>query len=231
MAFRLRTSTAVWVAVLALWALPARAQEPQPRDDPYFALKLMLGLGGSTSRGANINVNGATLNGVNGAASDNLRPTFGGGVQYMHPLHRYFALGGVFAIQSWQSRGGDTANASRNLMFDLSVAPQGRLPIGDSVELYLALPLGLSFDFWNEVSVAAAGVSVKADPALGFNLSLLAGARVALSKSVGLLAELGYTMHSFSHDVHVDVPNVISVDAASIDLTLEQLALNFGVFF
>jgi hypothetical protein len=226
-----RTSTAAWVGLLALGALPAQAQESQSRDDPYFALKLMLGLAGSASGGASINVNGATLNGANGAANDNLRPTFGGGVQYMHPLHRYFALGGVFAIQSWQSRGGDNANASRNLMFDLSVAPQGRLPIGDSVELYVALPFGLSLDYWNEVAVSTAAVTIKTDPALGFNLSLLAGARFALSKSAGLLLELGYTMHSFSHDVHVEVPNVISVNAASIDFTLEQLALNFGAYF
>lgn len=228
---QLHTWTTVWVAAVVLWTLPARAQESQRRDDPYFALKLMLGLGGTVSTGgANVTVAGATISG-NGSASDNLRPTFGGGVQYMHPLHRYFALGGVLAAQSWQSRAGDDANASRNLMFDLSIVPQGRLPISDSIELYLALPIGLSLDAWNEASVSAAGVTVNADHALGLNLSLLAGARFALSKSVGLLLELGYTMHSFSHDVHVQIPNVLGVTVASVDLTLEQVALNFGVFF
>jgi hypothetical protein len=220
--------------IAALLGTPARAQQAPSRDDSYFAAKLMLGVGGTAGTSGG-NVAGLT---VNASASDDLEPTYGVGAQLMHPLHRYFVLGGLFAVQSWQSNAGDNANAARNTLLDLSLVPQGRLPITHEIELYLALPLGLSLDFLNEISAYAgalgASVAVSADPAVGFNLGLLFGVRFALAKSFGLLAELGYTRHGFSHDLkgQVSIPVIATAGVSTnIDYTLQQVALNLGVFF
>lgn len=211
-------------------------------DSAYFAVKPMLGVGGTMSTGgsatAGVNLNSINIGGgvaVTGSGSDKLRLSYGGGAQYMHPLHRYFALGGLFAAQSWQSRAGNSTNASRNLLLDLSLVPQGKLAVSDTIELYISVPIGLTVDFFNQASLSAAGLSVSADTGVGYNLSLLFGARFALSRAVGLLAEIGYTRHAFSHDIRVDAPNIpgfmLSGTVANIDLTLEQIALNVGVFF
>jgi hypothetical protein len=208
------------------------AQETKSQDDPYGLVKLMLGVSGKmSSSGGSANVAGITATASGASVSDNLRVTFGGGAQYMHPLHRYFVLGGLFSAQSWQSSSQHSAGGGRNLMLDLAVVPQGRLPITDTIELYIGLPLGVTLDFLNGPSVMAAGVNVSGkDTAVGFNLSAVFGARFALSKSVGLLAEIGYALHAFSHDITVAVP-VVGTVSASADITLEQLALNAGVFF
>jgi hypothetical protein len=230
---QLRSMTLVALASLSLLTAqaPAHAQEQAPQqssslDGPYFAIELMLGAGGTLSTGS-VSAAGVT---VNASGSDDLRLTFGGGAEYMHPLHRYFALGGRFGIASWQSRGEHNAGASRNLMLDLSLVPQGRLPITSTIELYLGVPIGLTVDFLNSVSASVTGLaSVKADPGFGLNLGLLLGARFALSKNVGLFTELGYGLHKFSHTLSVQALGVSA--SGNMSLTLEQIALNFGVFF
>jgi hypothetical protein len=234
-----RASAAVVLCLWVAFASGVRAQQTPSQDkssmdEGYFAAKLMLGFAGTVGA-TNNNVAGAN---VSASSSDKLRPTFGGGAQYMHPLHRYFVLGGLFAGHSWQNRNGGNAGTSRNTMLDLAIVPEGRLPITREVELYLALPVGVSLDFWNgpKAYFAAAGlvnIDVSADTAVGFNLGLLFGARFALSRAFGLLAEVGYTLHSFSHDINVQA-NVAGFSAggsASVDLTLEQLAVNLGVYF
>jgi len=218
--------------VCLLVSTTAAAQQTESRDDPYGLVKLLLGVAGSvSSSGGSANVGGVTATSTGTSASDDLRLTFGGGAQYMHPLHRYFVLGGLFSVQSWQSRGQHNAGNGRSLMLDLDVVPQGRLPITNDIELYIGLPIGLTVDFLNGPTAMAAGVNVSGkDTAVGFNFSAVFGARFALSKSVGLLAEVGYVLHSFSHDIKVTAP-IVGTVTASAHLPLEQLALNAGVFF
>jgi hypothetical protein len=237
MFLRLPTSTVCFVAALVACALhtrPAAAENKTALEDPYLALKLMLGVAGSaSSSGGSVNIGGATVSSSGTSISNDLNPTFGVEAQYMVPLHRYFALGGLFAVQSWKAKG-TYANDSRNLLLDLSVVPQGKLPLTDTIELYLSVPIGLTLDFWNQasgsVTVAGVNASTSADTAVGYNLSLLFGARFGLSRSVGLLAEVGYTRHAFSHTV---TGNALGLGGGGVsaDLTLEQLALNLGVFF
>jgi hypothetical protein len=234
---RLRVSSCCIGAVLVACALPARpaaAEDKSALEDPYFAIKLLLGVTGSvSSSGGSVSVGGTTVSGNGTSVSNDLNPTFGGGAQYMYPLHRYFALGGLFAVESWKAKG-TYPSGSRNLLLDLSVVPQGKLPLTDTIELYLSVPIGLTLDFWNQVSgsvtVAGVSASTSADTAVGYNLSLLFGARFALSRSVGLLAEVGYTRHAFSHTIS---GNALGLGGAGVsaDLTLEQLALDVGVFF
>jgi hypothetical protein len=213
----LRTAVSL---VLAMWLLVpvlVHAQQTKSRDDAYFAGKLLLGVAGNADIGP---------------ADDDLETTYGLAFAYMHPLHRYFALGGEIALQSWQTELADDLNADRNVLGDLTIVPQGRLPITHDVELYLALPIGLTLDFFNGAGTLGVGGvgTVDTDPALGFTLSFLFGARFALSQSVGLLAELGYTLHSFSHDI--DARTALgSARVGNVDFDLSQLALRFGVFF
>jgi opacity protein-like surface antigen len=229
---RLRSLLSAVLAVLAIGSISAHAaaqNEPQTqsRDENYFAAKLMLGIGGEIEAGIG-----------NTSASSDAELTFGGGFAYMVPLHRYFVLGGQLSVQSWQSEAGDDANADRNLMGDLTVVPQGRLALTHDVEIYLAIPLGLSLDFLsqNQVSAGVAGLggaSVDVDPALGFTISFMAGARFWLADSFGLLAELGYSLHSFSHNVTVQAGVLGFGGGGSTDLDVDigQFALNAGLFF
>lgn len=214
---------AIALAVGLTLSAPAAAQSDSgSRDEAYFALKLMLGLAGD-----------ASVDYGNASSNDDLKLTYGGGLAYMVPLHRYFALGGQLAIQSWQTKGGDNLNTDRNVMGDLALVPQGRLPLTHDIELYIALPLGLSLDILNGASYDLLGlglVQFDADNALGFTVSLLFGARFALSDNFGLLAEVGYTRHDFSHDVHAQALGV-GATVNGIDVTLEQVALNLGAFF
>jgi hypothetical protein len=218
------------VLATALMTGHAAAQnnaQTQSRDENYFAAKLMLGIGGDVD---------ASIGNASGSSDAEL--TFGGGFGYMVPLHRYFVLGGQLSVQSWQSKAGDNANADRNVMGDLTAVPQGRLPLTHDVELYLAVPIGLSLDFLNRSQVTAGvaglgGASVDVDPALGFTVSFMAGARFALADNLGLLAELGYSLHTFSHSVTVS-GNVLGIGGGAstdLDIDIGQFALNAGVFF
>jgi hypothetical protein len=231
---RLRSLPIAVLAVLATALIGASAAaqdkaQTQSRDENYFAAKLMLGLGGDVD---------ASVGNSNTSASSDAELTFGGGFGYMVPLHRYFVLGGQLSVQSWQSKAGDNANADRNVMGDLTLVPQGRLPLTHDIELYVAVPIGLSLDFLSRSQVTAGvggigGASVDVDPALGFTVSFMAGARFALADSFGLLAELGYSLHSFSHSVTGTV-NVLGASAGAstdLDIDIGQFALNAGVFF
>ena len=242
---------------VSLLTTPSYAQDSATLDRNYLALKLMLGLGGSGS----VETDSVSFGNVNvtvgnpGKNSAKLLPSYGLAAQYMLALHRYFALGGQLGLMTWKT-GGESAclasnagtcavtvngnsNASRNLDLDLDVVPQGRLPISNTFELYLSLPIGLTLDFWNqpEASTSITGIAsadVKTNTALGFNVSLLAGARFALAEHFGLFTEVGFTHRQFSHEVTTTgslVGIAIPSAKANAHLTLDQFAWNIGAFF
>jgi hypothetical protein len=213
-------SAALIAACFALGAAPARAQD-RPLERSYFAAKLMLGIGGEVETEA-----------VGASFDDDLELSWGAGLQYMVRLHRHFALGGLLGFQSWQSEGRDNADLDRNLLFDLALVPQGVLPVGDDVELYVAFGIGLSLDAIGDDEINVGGNLVRAeiDTALGLALLPVLGVRFAVSRDVGLLAELGYALHSYEHEAQA---SVVGVGGASTDfeISLGQLALNLGVTF
>jgi hypothetical protein len=226
---------------LVLAAVPsAHAQEHSPAlDDPYFGVELMLGFAGKVSLEAgSVEVGNATVT-ASDADSDeyDAEVGIGGGILYMHPLHRYFALGARFAVQTWRSD--SNADTSRNIAFDLSLIPQVRIPLSRTVELYLSVPVGLTFDLLNEIDAAVnfpnlmTGASVDADPGFGWNLAFMFGSRFAVSRDVGLFAEIGYALHSVSHDVHsrLEVGGGAGEVVVNLDVLWSQIALNVGVSF
>lgn len=224
------------ISCLCLLALAPSARA-QDLDDPYFGVALTLGFAGEAevkSASTTAENLGITVEGDGETAEADMEVSFGGAIQYIYPLHRYFALGGRLGALSWRS---DAGEGDRNLVFDLAIVPQLRLPLSAAVELYLGVPIGLSLDLLNEldrsVGGAGASASVEADAGIGFNLAALLGARFALAREVGLFTEFGYSLHSVSHDIHfrggiagagIDV-------TAEIDLSWWQLAWNVGVYF
>jgi hypothetical protein len=198
----------------------AAAQEPRSRDKPYFAPELILGVGGS-----------ADVNGANFSVNNDLEPSFGIGVKYMHPLHRYFVLGGQLSVLWWNTQGLADLNQDRSLLLDLALVPQGRLPVTDDIELTLGLPIGVSFDFWGGDRIAIGPIMFSTDVStgIGFNLALMFGARFALSEDIGLTTELGYAMHSVSHSFEVMAAGV--GPSADFDISLGQPVLQVGVSF
>ena len=225
---------------LALFASQGRAQEKAPLDGSYVAIKATLGIGGSrivktdtvSSGGVNVNVSDAARR------SDKLDVSYGVAGQYMFALHRYFALGGLLGVMSWRSNNAGS-DASRNTALDLALVPQGRVPVTQTIELYVALPIGLTLDWWNEVENSAsvstlASVNVDANTAVGFTVSLVAGARVALVDNFGLFTELGFTHRQFSHEVTLSAAAVginLASGKANADVTMDQFAWNIGAFF
>jgi hypothetical protein len=210
---------AALAAASLLYSAPALAQEREIQKS-YMAAKLMLGIGGE-------------LETETPAASveDDLELSWGAGLQYMGRLHPHFALGVLLGFQSWQSDTRGDLDLDRNVLVDFAVVPAGMFAVSRDVELYLALGLGLSIDFIgdDELNVGGTLVTAEIDAAIGFALLPVIGARFALSRDVGLLAELGYALHSYEHEAEGTVAGFTG--STDFDLSLGQLALNLGVFF
>jgi hypothetical protein len=193
----------------------ARAEDAL--DESYFGLKLVLGVGGKASAET-------TVAGVRGSADTDLDPTFGGAIEYMAPLHHYFVLGGMAEVASWQTDNGN----DRNVLLDLDVVPQLRFPVTGMIELSLGVPVGFSLDFWGGDSVDTNIAQADISTGVGFNIGGLAGLRVSLVGGFGLLAEIGYQVHSFSHSA--EVSTVIGRGSQDFDVSLGQFVVNLGVF-
>jgi hypothetical protein len=87
---------ALFLIALLIPVSNAHAQSRGPLDDPYWAAKLTFGFGGSAT--SSFEANGTTF-----SADRSLEVSFGAAGQYLHPLHQYFSLGGLFGIQTWRS--------------------------------------------------------------------------------------------------------------------------------
>jgi hypothetical protein len=210
-----------WLMPLAalVAAAPAEAQEARSQDDSYVALELLLGVGGEAE--AEIEIPGLG----DPTVETDLEASFGGALSWMSPLHRYFVLGAQLGVLSWTVEDAD----DRNLLTDLLLVPQGRLPVSDDLELTLSVPVGLVVDFWGGDDVNAGAVMADVAPAFGFEIGFLLGLRYAVSSSVGLLARLGYVMHSFTHEAELDVGGASATQ--DLGISLGQPRIQLGVSF
>jgi opacity protein-like surface antigen len=222
------TRTLATAALLALMlsaahVAPAAAQE----DKPYLAAKLQLGIAGNVATDAGV----AGLS--SGSVDQDAEVSYGGVFGYMHPLHHFFVLGAELGVQSWQTESGSDLDLDRNILADLSIVPQGRLPVGGIVELYVSLPIGIALDFFNgfdSLDVGGGAVSADVDPAVGLAFSALVGARITLLGGFGFIAEAGYSLHSFSHSIDAEAANVALGDV-DVDVKVEQFVVRAGVYF
>jgi hypothetical protein len=199
------------IALVALCALatPASAQR---FDEPYLAAKLMLGFGGELQ----LEEDGTVLVDYDEADAD---PAYGVGLMGMNPLLGILGLGAQVSLMSW---GADTpGDDPHHLFLDLSVIPQVNFSIA-IIELYLNVPIGLTVNFPDDEELGGTGVEVSTGT--GMHIGIMVGARLGLG-GFGLLAEVGYMNRNFSHDFEGPLGDV------EIDYTLEQAALNLGVYF
>src|SRR5262245_46571807 len=88
----------------SLALLPARSAAAQNADfpmDSQVAVKFMLGLGGDVE----FDADNTTVN-----LEDDLEVTWGGGVHFLYPIIKWFAIGGQIAVQSWTPDTADDSN-------------------------------------------------------------------------------------------------------------------------
>jgi hypothetical protein len=208
------------IAVRPVHAQYSKSDQAMTMMDTTYNLKFMLGLGGESE----IDFDGAGFLGDLLSGEDDLEPTLGGGLEIDFPLHKFFLLGGMFSFHAWNTDGFDDADFDRSFLLDFSLVPKGRFPFEKTpIAIYLGLPIGFSIDLFDEENIPVPDAEV--DVGIGMNLSVLAGVLLNLTDYFGLMLELGYTYHYFSHDV--EIPGLSSEAEAE----MEQFALNLGFYF
>lgn len=225
-----RTYLLACALLCASFARTAHAQHYRERewlDANHLDIKLQLGFGGALD--ATVDTGLAEVTG-----SADLDVSVGLAAQYLVPVHRYFAIGGLAGFLTWQSEAG----SSRNVAFDLAALPEGKFAVLRDLELYVAMPIGLSIDVLNEVergnTVLFPGGSVAANisggAAPGFVIGGLFGVRYQIARKFGLLGELGFMYRTFGHTISGDV-NGRSQDLFDVSVSFTQFVMNFGVYF
>lgn len=213
--------TIAFAALLSSLALvPVSSAAAQNADfpmDSQWAVKLMLGLGGELE----IDPDGTSIN-----YEDDLDVTVGGGVHFLYPIIKWFAIGGQVALQSWSP---DMADDS-NLLLDIVALPAGLLPLTDNVQLTLTVPVGITLDFWGDELVVGNNLAnVEVSTGFGFTIGIMLGAQFAVTDGFGVLAELGFVGHGWGHEVEGSAAGFTASN--EFDANISQFALNLGVFF
>jgi hypothetical protein len=239
--------TIVVVAVGVLLSSRGAAQSEPHLPEQYLAVKLGLSIAGSLD----VHSDGHTLNRGEGEPPIKLEPvdkqsslqsaSLAAEVDYMFSAHRLLALGALFGFQSWHSKAADLTKESTSYGFDVGLVIQPRLPLSSSFELYLSVPLSLTFDLlneyktWTDLQHVGKGGAEDVDPAYGYGLGVLLGARYALSGRFGVLLEVGYQRFAFTHDVAFRIDDMVdpmgSGASLGLDMVTQQFRVNAGVFF
>lgn len=219
----MRTLILVSLLSVLLTPLIAHAQSNDRADmRNRFGAKIMFGLGGEVETEADFAVNAPIIGpiGARGSVDDDMEATAGIGLTFEAPFHKYLTAGGMLAVLSWNSEARDDNNIDRYTMLDLDGFIKVRIPLSiDAMtfEPYLMLPLGLSFNFPGEDDADEVNTGV------GWNSGLLLGAILFVSDSIGLNAELGYTVHYVNHEIDLAGPD------RDFDLSIGQGAFNLGI--
>ncbi|HKP64770.1 MAG TPA: hypothetical protein VJV78_48880 [Polyangiales bacterium] len=170
-----------------------------------------------------------------------LNVAFAAEVGYLFSLHPYLALGPALGVHTWQSNAGKSAGEGGSTGLDLSLVPQARLPLSDTFELYVSLPLGMTLSLLGEYKVWVEqpnhdwGTANDVDPTYGWSFGAYVGARLLIEGNFGVLTELGYQRYAFTHRVEFQVLESKDMmgTGTTLDLALvtQQLRWNVGVFF
>jgi hypothetical protein len=248
------------VAVIAIGLLltgRGEAQNEPQLPEQYLSVKLGLGVGGSVHVASDAQTVPPSENGepivltaVDGS-SDLKTPAFAAEVNYIFSLHRYFGLGGLWGFHTWRSDAAETLREGTSLGVEVGAVIQPRLPVTENLELYVALPITLTLSILNEYRTWAQaphvipamqgmpemtqGDAEHVDPAFGYGLGALLGARYAISRNFGVLLEFGYRRFAFTHNVDFRVSETLdsmgSGTAIGLATVTQQFRVNAGVFF
>lgn len=244
-------TTAVVLAIGLLSSSKGSAQS-EPRLPPqYLAIKLGLSLGGS----AHIHSDPTRLRedaddpGVELSEFDRSNGLKSASplaeVDYLFGAHPYFALGPLLGFHSWHSSAASSIGEGTSFGVDFGVILQPRLPISSSFELYVSVPISLTLSFLNEYKIwtelqhfqgaMMQGTAEEVDPAYGYGIGVLIGARYAITSGLGVLLEFGWQRYAFTHDVQFRVSTNIdsmgSGEAIDLSVATSQFRLNAGIFF
>jgi hypothetical protein len=195
------------LAVSSVAAAQDDSSAPRITERDKLVVKALLGLGGDADIGK---------------SNADLDPSFGGAAQYERLLSKLFVLGGYAALQSWNTAPGEDIGLGRSTLVDVSALLKLRLPLNESAELYVAPLLGLTLD-----SAANDAFGGDTNLGIGWNFSALAGGQLAFSRSLGIMGEMGYGRHAFSHTVK-PTGGGARVDA---DVTMQQFNVTLGMYF
>jgi len=245
----MRGSLTIVVVVATGLVLSSRgsAQSNPQLPAQYLAVKLGLSIGGSLTAHSDARtlkaseddmpVQLAPIDRDNGLKSASPLAE----VAYLFSAHRFFAIGPLLGLHSWRSEAASTLGESTSLGVDLGLILQPRIPLGSRFELYLSIPLNLTLSIlneyrtWTEVQHGDQGAAESVDPAYGWGIGVLVGARYAITSGVGLLLELGWQRYAFTHEVQYRLSSTLdemgSGTGLDLDLVTSQFRVNAGVFF
>jgi hypothetical protein len=169
-------------------------------------------------------------------AGNELFPSYGGALGFDVALLPHFALGAELALSAWNSK----ARASRdggekpNLQLDILLRPRVRFSLGERLELYLVMPLGLTHFFpptgetWTLSGTRASRIDGGTGPAIGAGL----GITYFVLEHFGLAAEVGYLYRNFGGTVVEKAGNYVVRDLEeTLSFAQAQVRLGISVAF
>jgi hypothetical protein len=121
------------------------------------------------------------------------------------PIGLHFAAGGGIQLAMWNdellpsrsstglTESPGTLNVNANSVMDASAWLRAHTLLAGGVQLYALLGAGPSA--YSVVNIGAPGLSHRASPYLGMNASLLAGASLRFTRSLGAVLEIGPVYH------------------------------------
>jgi hypothetical protein len=130
------------------------------------------------------------------------------------PIAKYVLIGPMLEF-SWYEPG---------YTFDLDLYLRGRIPIDAGtvkLQFWAGVPLGLSFSFLSDDFSTSFRPDLQGF-ALGWDVGVLAGGAIHLSRQFGLFTEFGWQRHDVSHPRSTD---------GSVELVLESPVWNVGLVF
>lgn len=165
------------VAALSLFGAASRAAADDYDDDRIDPTRLYgglwLGFGGD-----------AEVDGDDNFAGD-LETTVGGQIGLDRVMSRWFSLGAEarFGRVKWKQFDGSK-------LIDLDIKPRLRIPLSAPIELYAAVPVGITIPRLRDVDNAP-------DDSVGWNVGAGAGINFFITDDFGLNAEPMWIMHDF----------------------------------
>jgi Outer membrane protein beta-barrel domain len=224
---------------LVLAASTSHAQSNPRLDQDYLALGLALGFAGTVTVNSDaVQTDEAMVTAL--SADSPLGLSVGGAARYVFGLHPYFALGAQFGFDAWRSQQAAAQDRAHSWLFEVGIVPQARLPLDPRLELYLAVPVGLTLSALSEaetwIQLLAAdnpmfsGVA-DVDPRFGYSIGAMLGVRFALVDHFGVLLELGYLRDAVVHPVDVRFSEGTNGTQVSLEIVTHQFGICAGVFF
>ena len=112
-------------------------------------------------------------------------------------------------------------------MVDIAVLLKGRYPLlvekKEDSEIYLAVPIGVTFNFLDKEWENAVNMNIK--KGFGFNYGFLIGTHYFFTDKIGASIEIGPYFHSFSHEVEAQGSD------SDLNDSIRQTAVNLGLIF